>query len=851
MGYHTYRRLRWLLLLVCLGAMVAPLSGVAAQAHKAVLLLFPYQSNLPRSELVLQALAAEFDNAPDLAIEWYYEYLDLNRFTGEAYEQQLAALYAAKYRQTPLDLVFVIGEGPLNFWLQHRDAIAPTAPVVFFGIENPQYLSAEYQPPPHVTGLVSLSDETQLLKWAAALRPRVTEMVLVQGVSTADHNVNAALADLQDDLDGQLQLTDWSMLPLAEIKQRAATLPPGTAIFYQYMFEDAAGGRYRPMDALSELLSVSAAPVIVRQDYFIGTGALGGYVFSAEAMTAGAARLGERILRGAAVADIPIAGYQSNRFMFDHLALQRFNIPLATLPAGSIIKNRQYTLWEQYGAQLLGLAALVGVAFAGSLLRIRSVKARNRELDEMVQTKTAQMLAQQRKMAVLEERERIGRDLHDSLGQALGFLNVQTQAAQALLADGKLEASRQLLTRLVEVTQQAHIDTRQFMLTMQRPQASVGLAPPDFWATLRAYLQDFEEQSGVAVQFSMPELEGPFLPPEKTLNLLRIIQEALINVRKHAGAGKVQLIFSQVGDALQVVIADDGRGFAAQERVSESASERVSEAGNQTPETSQPETAVPHLGLGIMRERATEIGGQLEIRSQPGRGTQVLVQVPLADSPPAQTAPPGMSALRVLLADDHPLVLEGLRNLLSAYGLDIVGLAYDGLEALALARRLRPDVIVMDIQMPRCDGIEATRRIKAELPEMKIMILTTSADEALLFEALKAGASGYLLKSMQAEEFFALIAGLDDGAPPIAPQLAGKVLAALQARLATEKVQEATGLSTEQQKVLDLVAQGLTYGEVSQRLFVSERTVRRRMKEILAQLQVSSRAEALQYAAEP
>ena len=98
--------------------------------------------------------------------------------------------------------------------------------------------------------------------------------------------------------------------------------------------------------------------------------------------------------------------------------------------------------------------------------------------------------------------------------------------------------------------------------------------------------------------------------------------------------------------------------------------------------------------------------------------------------------------MRILLVDDHTLFLEGLSNLLKAGGFQVVGIAHDGLEALQLARALHPDSILMDIRMPRCDGIAATRLIKAELPEIKIVMLTTSAEDAGLFEALKCGASG-------------------------------------------------------------------------------------------------------------
>ena len=119
--------------------------------------------------------------------------------------------------------------------------------------------------------------------------------------------------------------------------------------------------------------------------------------------------------------------------------------------------------------------------------------------------------------------------------------------------------------------------------------------------------------------------------------------------------------------------------------------------------------------------------------------------------------------MKVLLADDHALFKEGLRNLLAARGVEVVGMARDGLEALEQARALRPDVVLMDIQMPRYNGLTATRLIKTELPHIKIVMLTTSASDDDLFEAIKSGAEGYLLKSLDAEHFFELLFGVAQG----------------------------------------------------------------------------------------
>ena len=211
--------------------------------------------------------------------------------------------------------------------------------------------------------------------------------------------------------------------------------------------------------------------------------------------------------------------------------------------------------------------------------------------------------------------------------------------------------------------------------------------------------------------------------------------------------------------------------------------------------------------------------------------------------------------MRVLLVDDHPLFLEGLQNLLATRDIEVLGTAHDGLEALAKARALRPNVILMDIGMPRCDGLEATRAIKAELPDVKIVMLTVSAEDEDLFEAMRSGASGYLLKSLHAGRFFDLLSELARGEVPLSNGLAARILDeyARQARRA-ESVTSLGGddtpqLTPRQREVLRLVAQGLTYKEVGAALCLSEHTVKYHMGEILKRFHLKNRVQAITWAA--
>ncbi len=213
--------------------------------------------------------------------------------------------------------------------------------------------------------------------------------------------------------------------------------------------------------------------------------------------------------------------------------------------------------------------------------------------------------------------------------------------------------------------------------------------------------------------------------------------------------------------------------------------------------------------------------------------------------------------MKILLADDHALFLEGLKNLLTGRGFQVVGRAQNGLEALEKARALMPDVILMDIRMPVCDGLAATRLIKAERPEIKIVMLTTSMDEADLFEAIKSGACGYLLKSLEADPFVTYLEGVGRGEAAVSRELAGALLKEFarqdqdtRRRNDMENGNRGdTGLTPRQGEILQLVAQGLPYKDVADRLCLSEHTIKYHMGEILQRLHLKNREEVVAYAA--
>lgn len=206
--------------------------------------------------------------------------------------------------------------------------------------------------------------------------------------------------------------------------------------------------------------------------------------------------------------------------------------------------------------------------------------------------------------------------------------------------------------------------------------------------------------------------------------------------------------------------------------------------------------------------------------------------------------------MRVLIADDHALFRDGLRSLLEAHGVEVVGEARNGREAVDLAKQHRPDVVLMDLSMPEMSGLAATRLITAEVPEAKVIVVTASEDDADLFEAIKSGGKGFIPKNLEATEFFRLLDGVDRGEPALTPALARKVLAEF-ARPAEPSPQQQPleSLTEREQRVLELLVAGVTSNkDLADRLFISENTVKYHLRNILGKLQLQSRAQVIAYA---
>jgi len=371
-------------------------------------------------------------------------------------------------------------------------------------------------------------------------------------------------------------------------------------------------------------------------------------------------------------------------------------------------------------------------------------------------------------------------------------------------------------------------EERNLALVTQEAQAEIR----DFWeetwpvrrwnqgflGALKEWLGRFEAESGMVVELKgATDRWDDLLTSVRKTQTLRILQEALNNVRRHAEVRRASLTFSEFPEGLRIEVSDQGRGFSP----------------------ALTSGSLP-FGLEMMKHRAEQAGGTLVVDSAPGAGCRVVLEFSV----------PSVRSARILVVDEHRLFLEGLSQLLLDGGYQLVGSATDADQALSLVRALHPDVVLIDLQLGGMDGLMATRIIKTEFPETRVIILTAVATQSFVLEASKAGASGYAFKNFPAKELFQTIDSVMVG-NVMTNEEVDRILKTLPPPGGDESLHRLDQLSFRQLEVLQWAAAGLTYKEIGQKLFISERTVKFHMAEIVEKLQVKDRLAATRLLRKP
>jgi len=346
-----------------------------------------------------------------------------------------------------------------------------------------------------------------------------------------------------------------------------------------------------------------------------------------------------------------------------------------------------------------------------------------------------------------EERERrqFAHLLHDDLQQLLAAAKMQLQ----VVAESYPEEL--LLKNVHEVLEESIAKTRR----LSHELSPAVLQHSGLLAGLQWLTGQMKQQFGLIVRLEedfTPEIENPVL----NVFLFRAVKELLFNIIKHSGVKEACLVLSKTDDALSICVSDKGKGFDL---------DLLKNSAGKT-----------GFGLMSIRERATYMGGDLLIETTPGNGSRFILTVPLDEAivgkpqplnprTPQKSSVPALPHLyknqkgaRVLFADDHHVMRQGLIKLiLGQPGIQVVGEAADGLEAVEQARHLRPDVVVMDVSMPKMGGVEATRLIKAEMPHVRIIGLSMHDDEHIIKTMRDAGAEIFVNKTVSSAELLKTI----------------------------------------------------------------------------------------------
>jgi PAS domain S-box-containing protein len=516
------------------------------------------------------------------------------------------------------------------------------------------------------------------------------------------------------------------------------------------------------------------------------------------------------------------------------------NLPPVGVCLPLVVRDRITGVLEAYGPETLAEQTTVNTL--ESLTRQVASTLENARLYQELAGRERQLRDLVGKLLVAreEERRRVAADVHDGLTQAAIAAHQHLQAYAE--AHPPACASSQSFRRILELSGQTVEEARRVISDL-RPMAldDSGLA-----AALRLWVESLR---GEGWDIGYEEALGEeSLSPEVETVLYRVAQEAITNVRKHAVTTRVRITLRRLGGNVYLEVRDWGRGFD----------------GAVPPEGGAPGERV---GLCGMRERITLLGGEFSIHSRPGAGTSVVAEVRLTTAVPSREVPmpdrrrETSSPARVVIADDQAIVREGLRTMLANESdFEVVGEAADGDETLELCRTLRPDLVLMDVRMPRMDGLAATRAIRSEGHATSILMLSTYENPDYLFDMVKAGASGYILKDAGRRELIGAIREALGGENPLNQRLAMQLLRRLAGKdeRKTEYVPErgrqpeplSEPLTRRETEVLRFLAQGQTNRQISRQLVVSPATVKVHVEHILAKLGVSDRTQAAVRASE-
>ncbi|PWN14156.1 histidine kinase [Bacillus thuringiensis] len=451
----------------------------------------------------------------------------------------------------------------------------------------------------------------------------------------------------------------------------------------------------------------------------------------------------------------------------------------------------------------------LSLAFAmGSFFRLLAINYRQSEIIRNQKHVLEQYVSQVERITLLEERDRLSKDLHDTMGHSYTSI---IMGMETLRMELKSKEGEQQLDSLLQLARNSMEEVRLYLHQLDLSQESLPLA-----TTLQQLTEEFKKHAKVNVRTRIIG-EEYMVSKQSKMTLYRSLQESLTNAVRHGHSTEIIVSLHFEPQQIRLDVQDNGCGV---------------------------EEWKDGFGLTAMKERVSQSQGRVIVYSKKGEGTLISCVLP-------KQVQLSNKQIRLCIVDDHSFIRESLHTILSGLeDLQVVGMAEDGEQALELCGRLKPDVVLMDLEMPNLDGIHATKMIKKKWPDIRVLILSTFQNTERAKEIIRNGADGYVLKSIDSRELAESIRLVYRGGAMITHDLFHRMWEENKETGLFESRSDGIeyGLTKRELEILELLSQGSRYKTIASTLYLSNGTVRNYASNLYEKLGVKNREEAVQKA---
>lgn len=451
----------------------------------------------------------------------------------------------------------------------------------------------------------------------------------------------------------------------------------------------------------------------------------------------------------------------------------------------------------------------LSLAFAmGSFFRLLAINYRQSEIIRNQKHVLEQYVSQVERITLLEERDRLSKDLHDTMGHSYTSI---IMGMETLRVELKSKEGEQQLDSLLQLARNSMEEVRLYLHQLDLSQESLPLA-----TTLQQLTEEFKKHAKVNVRTRIIG-EEYMVSKQSKMTLYRSLQESLTNAVRHGHSTEIIVSLHFEPQQIRLDVEDNGCGV---------------------------EEWKDGFGLTAMKERVSQSQGRVIVYSKKGEGTLISCVLP-------KQVQLSNGQIRLCIVDDHSFIRESLHTILDGQeDLQVVGMAEDGERALELCERLKPDVVLMDLEMPNLDGVHATKMIKEKWPDIRVLILSTFQNTERAKEIIRNGADGYVLKSIDSRELAESIRLVYRGGTMINHGLLHKMWEENEETGSFESRSDGKeyGLTKRELEILELLSQGSRYKTIASTLYLSNGTVRNYASNLYEKLGVKNREEAVQKA---